>query len=88
MTAADIQARRAQACQIVAALGRVLDSLQTAEETIATPFAPDVDAAVLVMHLDEAASAADTLAQYATDLATAIDGHRDALRAQITGGGP
>ena len=86
MSVADIQARRALACRIVAALGAVLDSLQTAEEIAGTPFDPMVDAAVTLQHLDEATAQGDTVAALADELATALAAQTVALRAELTGG--
>lgn len=80
MTKEAIHSLRARVCAQIAALGGVIDSLDVSEQTLMTPFDPVVDTAVILQHIDEARSAADTAARQAADLATALDGCAAELR--------
>jgi hypothetical protein len=75
MTTADITALRAQACEIVAALGAVCDKLAIVAETLRNPSqtAPDIDVLVISEHLSAAAGSAERLAAEASDFAQALD---------------
>lgn len=79
MTRDEITALRANACHAVAALGSLLDSLQLVDDILANPHDPFSEALIASQHLAETASEADTLAQLASDLATAIDRHQAEL---------
>jgi hypothetical protein len=62
MTRADVTILRRQACATIAALGPILDALQTIDETLENP-APagsaDVDALLVVGRLKEAVEASE-----------------------------
>ena len=75
MTAANITALRAQACDLVAALGAVCDKLSIIAETLRNPSqsAPDIDALVISEHLAHAAESAERLAVDAGEFAHALD---------------
>jgi hypothetical protein len=82
VTADELAALRARACGLVSALGSLLDSLELVGQIDANPSDPFSDALISAQHLEEAAATADTLAQAATDLATAIDALQVRHRAQ------
>ena len=67
MTAADVTTLRRQACAMIAALGPVLDALQTLDETCATPttHAPEDDALLVLAKLNEAVEGAELFADNA-----------------------
>jgi len=75
VTAANITALRAQACDLVAALGAVCDKLSIIAETLRNPSqsAPDIDALVISEHLAHAAESAERLAVDAGEFAHALD---------------
>lgn len=74
MTAAELTALRLRVCHITRELGACLSALDAAEETQRLPGSDAAaDAVVLHQHLDEAASAADTVCTHAGDLVTEID---------------
>ena len=82
MTPDDITALRRQACGLITVLGVVLDSLQTIDETLATPtpHARDVDSILISQQLNEAAENALTLAGSAAEFADGVNAaHREAL---------
>lgn len=91
MTPAEITAIRARACAIMSALGSVLDSVTIMEQIATAPSDPFSDALVTAQHLEEAAATADTIAQHATDFATAVDAlqvqHQEQAR-KLEGGAP
>jgi len=75
ITTANIAALRAQACELVAALGQVCDKLSIVSETLRNPSqsAPDIDALVISEHLAHAAESAERLAVDAGEFAHALD---------------
>lgn len=73
MNAADATALRTKACNVMAALGAVLDSVTVIDEVIANPADEFAAAVIISQHLDEAMSTAGTLCQYAADLATDLE---------------
>jgi hypothetical protein len=75
MTSADVTALRAQACDLVAALGAVCDKLAIIAETLRNPSqsAPEIDALVISEHLSHAAESAERLAVDAGEFAHALD---------------
>ena len=79
MKAADIAALRKLACQTIAALGEIVDSLQTIDEVIQTPskeFAPDVDQILIVARLNDAVEAAERFQDAAGDLTQHLIAHQ------------
>jgi hypothetical protein len=80
MTRDDINALRAKACGLVAALGSVIDSLQLIDETLANPDDAFADAVVLSQHLDEAAGTAEQLTECAAVFSVQLDAHQCAMR--------
>jgi ABC-type transporter Mla subunit MlaD len=83
MTAGEITALRAQACRVMAALGSTLDSLEMVAQIAERAEDPFSDLLITSQHLDEAAATADTLAQLASDLATAVDAAVLRTQAQV-----
>jgi hypothetical protein len=75
ISAADITALRAQACDLIAALGAVCDKLAIGAETLRVPSksAPEIDALVISEHLSHAAESAERLAAEASDFAQVLD---------------
>lgn len=80
MTPATIASRRADACSLVAALGPILDALETIAQIRSNPSDSDVDAMLISQHIDRAACAADALGGAAIAFALAISDDRRQAR--------
>lgn len=76
MTAADVSALRAKACDLVSTLGHVLDELAIAEQAIATPSKDRrMDAAVIAGRIANAAEGVAQLVDQVHVFSLALDPH-------------
>lgn len=84
MNSSDITALRAKACEIVAALGAVLDEVASVEEVMRNPSPgkPVADAVVIGAMLESAAEPAGQLTEAAHELGLALDRAKAAARAR------
>jgi hypothetical protein len=73
VTRDDITALRLRACNAIAALGDVLDSLTVIEETVRNPSDDFADAVVIAQHLDEARTTAADLCEVTATLSVGVD---------------